>query len=97
MPRDKCAQAGVPVPLKAEEPAGCRRYRGKDDGIQRRQGFLRGQNAVDLVTCGTGRNACATEKQKSKEPAGCRRYKGQKAKQHRRFVRRGGLLFLSLL
>jgi len=32
VPRDKCAQAGVPVPLKSKEPAGCRRYRGKDDG-----------------------------------------------------------------
>jgi|SRR5580700_10744336 hypothetical protein len=66
----------------------------KTTAIQRRQRFLRGQNAVDLVTCGAGRNACATEKQKSKTPAGGQRYEKRKTKA---MVRRDGLLFSSRL
>jgi len=67
------------VPLESREPADADAAVEKTTAIQRRQRFLRGQNAVDLVTCGTGRNACATEKQKSKTPAGGQRYEKRKS------------------
>jgi hypothetical protein len=92
MPRDRGAQAlrfsgqtGMPVLLrqKSRQDAGVTGERQNNAAIVSFR-----CDAKHLATCGTGRNACATESQRRRPEAS-----GTKSEKTKAMVRRDGLLF----
>jgi len=94
VPRDKCAQAGVPVPLKAKEPADAGATREKTTAIQRRQRFLHVKTRrIWLLVAQAGMPVLLKSKSQKRRPEAS----GTKSEKTKAMVRRGGLLFLDRL